>query len=74
MKQYIKYIVLFIILIFVGIIGINLYNNKNLQEPTKNIPNTTINQNKDTKNSNTKSEENSSPCGYFSSDFLLFRV
>lgn len=58
MKQYIKYIVLFIILIFVGIIGINLYNNKNLQEPTKNIPNTTINQNKDTKNSNKKSEEN----------------
>lgn len=58
MKQYIKYIVLFIILIFVGIIGVNLYNNKNLQEPTKNTPNTTINQNKDTKNSNTKSEEN----------------
>lgn len=58
MKQYIKYIVLFIILVFIGIIGINLYNNKNLQEPTKNIPNTTINQNKDTKNSNTKSEEN----------------
>lgn len=58
MKQYIKYIVLFIILIFVGIMGINLYNNKNLQEPTKNIPNTTINQNKDTKNSNKKSEEN----------------
>ena len=57
MKQYIKYIVLFIILIFVGIIGVNLYNNKNLQEPIKNIPNTTINQNKDSKNSNTKSEE-----------------
>ncbi len=57
MKQYIKYIVLFIILIFVGIIGVNLYNNKSLQEPIKNIPNTTINQNKDSKNSNTKSDE-----------------
>ena len=41
MKQYIKYIILFIILIFVGIVGVNLYNNKNFQDSTKTTPKVT---------------------------------
>ena len=35
MKNYFKYIVLFIILITVGIIGINIYSNKKFQKKTQ---------------------------------------
>ncbi len=58
MKQYIKYIILFIILVFIGIIGINLYNNnQNFQGTTKNTTNITTNQKEKNKSSNAKSEE-----------------
>lgn len=56
MKQYIKYIILFIILIFVGIVGVNLYNNKNFQDSTKTTPKVTSKEKNNT-NSSTKTKQ-----------------
>ena len=56
MKQYLKYIILFIILIFVGIVGVNLYNNKNFQDSTKTTPKVTSKEKKNT-NSSTKTKQ-----------------
>lgn len=56
MKQYIKYIILFIILIFVGIVGVNLYNNKNFQDSTKTTPKVTSKEKNNT-NPSTKTKQ-----------------
>ena len=50
MKNYFKYIVLFIILITVGIIGINIYSNKTFQSSKKTQINTKVSKENSTKN------------------------
>lgn len=62
MKNYFKYIVLFIILITVGIIGINIYSNKTFQSSKKTQINTKISKENSTKNKEeiNKEEENKS--------------
>lgn len=63
MKQYIKYIILFIILVFIGIVGVNLYNNKNFQDSNITTPKVTskeknsTNSNIDTKQEDKTNEE-----------------
>lgn len=62
MKNYFKYIVLFIILITVGIIGINIYSNKTFQSSKKTQINTKVSKENSTKNKEeiNKEEENKS--------------
>lgn len=69
MKKYFKYIVLFIVLITVGIIGINIYSNKTFQPSKKTqintktskentIKNTETSEKEETESSNNQTQEN----------------
>lgn len=69
MKKYFKYIVLFIVLIIVGIIGINIYSNKTFQPSKKTqintktskentIKNTETSEKEETESSNNQTQEN----------------
>ena len=61
MKKYFKYIVLFIVLIIVGIIGINIYSNKTFQPSKKTQINTKTSKENTTKNTETSEKEETEP-------------